>query len=101
VMTLVLAFFRPRLWFTAILVELASLLSYLPFLFNKTQHGPMVPLQLLATMDFVALVAIVYALVGDLRVDHQLEAADRPAPASPVEISRPAESRELLPAHPA
>jgi hypothetical protein len=98
VMTLVLAFFRPRLWFTAILVELASLLSYLPFLFIKTQHGPMVPLPLLATMNFAALLALGYALVGDLRVSRPAVAPE-PEPETPV--SRPAESRELLPAHPA
>jgi Gpi18-like mannosyltransferase len=107
VMTLVLAFFRPRLWYAAILVELASLLSYLPFLFIKTQHGPMVPLMVMATMNFAALLAIGYALVGDLRVSPPAVASQaapeqpepEPEPKSETVVSRPAESRELLPAH--
>lgn len=77
VLTLVLAFYRPRLWFAALLVESASLLTYLPFLFWQMPHGPLVPLRVPATMMFAAAVAIGYSLVGDLRVSRP---ADPPAP---------------------
>ncbi len=101
VLTLVLAIYRPRLWFVPLLVQLASLLSYLPFLLWGTEHGPLVPLQVLATLMFAALVTIGYTLLHDLRVRIDPE----PEPTSPrkVEadgardesISPPADLREL------
>jgi Gpi18-like mannosyltransferase len=91
VLTLVLAVYRPRWWFVPLLVQLASLLSYLPFLFEKVPHGPLVPLKLLATMMFAAVLTTGYALIGDLR------AGPRAAPPEP-EIA-PAEP-EIAPAEP-
>jgi Gpi18-like mannosyltransferase len=54
VLTVVLAFYRPRLWFVPLLVQTASLLSYLPFLFWQQPHGPLVDLRVLATLMLAA-----------------------------------------------
>ncbi|BFU42956.1 hypothetical protein [Krasilnikovia sp. MM14-A1004] len=67
VLTVVLAFYRPRLWFVPLLVQVASLLSYLPFLFVDTRHGPFVDLRVLAALMFAALLVTGYALLADVR----------------------------------
>jgi len=96
VLTVVLAFYRPRLWFVPLIVQAASLLSYLPFLFWQEPHGPLVGLKVLATMMLAALLITGYALLSDLK-------ADRPAEAEPAEVeaSPPAESLVSLPVRPA
>jgi Gpi18-like mannosyltransferase len=70
VLSVVLAFYRPRLWFVPLIVQAASLLSYLPFLFVEAAHGPFVPLEVLATMMLGALVIVGYGLLRGL-VDAQ------------------------------
>ncbi|MEU7902034.1 hypothetical protein [Actinoplanes sp. NPDC049118] len=95
VMTVVLAFYRPRLWLVPVLVQAASLLSYLPFLFSEAPHGPFVPLPVLATMMLAALLISGHALLGDLR---PRPAAPPPAPAPELVISRRAGRRGPLPA---
>jgi Gpi18-like mannosyltransferase len=54
VLTIVLAFYRPRWAFVAVLVQLASLLSYWPFLFRHDA----VPLAVLALVETAALVSL-------------------------------------------
>jgi Gpi18-like mannosyltransferase len=73
VLTVVLAFYRPRLWFVPLIVQAASLLSYLPFLFWDTPHGPLVGLKILATMMLAALLITGYALLHDLRSSQETE----------------------------
>jgi Gpi18-like mannosyltransferase len=63
VLTLVLAVYRPRLWFVAILVELSSLLSYLPYLFGR--QAPWLPGPVMATMMLAALVTVGYVLLSE------------------------------------
>ncbi|GID95407.1 glycosyltransferase 87 family protein [Amorphoplanes digitatis] len=84
VMTVVLAFYRPRLWPVALLVQAASLLSYLPFLFIGTGHGQFVPLPVLATMMLAALLITGYALLGDLRPVSRPAASTAPLPTRPA-----------------
>ncbi|MET8148066.1 hypothetical protein ACIBSW_01150 [Actinoplanes sp. NPDC049668] len=84
VMTVVLAFYRPRLWPVALLVQAASLLSYLPFLFIGTGHGPFVPLPVLATMMLAALLITGHALLGDLRPVSRPAATTAPLPTRPA-----------------
>jgi Gpi18-like mannosyltransferase len=59
VFTIVLAFYRPRWAFIALLVQLASLLSYWPFLFRHDA----VPLALLALVETAAVVALAALVV--------------------------------------
>lgn len=75
VFTILLAFYRPRWWFVPLIVQAASLLSYLPFLFWKTSHGPLVDLKVLATMMLAAVLIIGYALLHD--VGAQVRADER------------------------
>jgi Gpi18-like mannosyltransferase len=63
VLTLVLAVYRPRLWFVAILVELSSMLSYLPYLFGR--QAPWLPGPVMATMMLAALVTVGYVLLSE------------------------------------
>ena len=85
VLTVVLAFYRPRLWFVPLIVQAASLLSYLPFLFWNTSHGPLVGLKVLATMMLAAVLITGYALLNDVRTQARV---DEPAAAE--------EARELV-----
>jgi hypothetical protein len=75
VLTVVLAFYRPRLWFVPLIVQAASLLSYLPFLFWDEPHGPFVSLKVLATMMLAALLITGYALLHDLKSGKETEAS--------------------------
>ncbi len=59
VLTIVLAFFRPRWAFVAVLVQLTSLLSYWPFLFRHD----VVPLKALALVETIAVVCLAALLV--------------------------------------
>jgi len=67
VLSVVLAFYRPRLWFVALLVQAASLLSYLPFLFWEMPHGPFVDLRVLTTLMLAALLVTTYCLLNNRR----------------------------------
>ena len=80
-LTLVLAIYRPRLWFVAILVEMASFLSYLPYLFGWGGHwlSPFV----MAFMMLAALITVGYVLMSEAFATPEAEAEDdlgRPAP---------------------
>ena len=94
VLTVVLAFYRPRLWFLPVLVQAASLLSYLPFLFWQEPHGPLVGLRVLATLMLAALLITGYALLSDLKTD-------RPTTIENADASPREESLASLPARPA
>ncbi|SHN26682.1 hypothetical protein [Cryptosporangium aurantiacum] len=67
VLSLVLAFYRPRLWFVPLIVQTSSFLAYLPFLFRTGPLGPLVDPRLLATLMLVALVVTTYSLLYDVR----------------------------------
>jgi Gpi18-like mannosyltransferase len=59
VLTVLLAFQRPRLWFVPVLVQGASLLSYAPYLLG----GYLTPMAVPAAMMLAALLATVVALI--------------------------------------
>lgn len=71
VLTLVLAFYVPRLWFVPLLEQVASLFSYFPFLFWDTRHGPFVSLKLLAAIMGATIVIVGVALLRGLLVNAQ------------------------------
>jgi Gpi18-like mannosyltransferase len=122
VMTLVLAVFRPKLWFVPLLVQAASFLSYGPYLFGQ---GPQkLPLTFAAALMLAALLVIGYVLFREAfaptgrSVDepaHQAPPAVLPAPRKPADaaaetrletaaagqLSRPAGRPVSLPSRPA
>ncbi|WP_189336788.1 hypothetical protein [Actinoplanes ianthinogenes] len=63
VLTVLLAIYRPRLWYVPILVQAGSLLAYEPFLFGPSarQIDKMIP----ATLMLVALIATAYTLLRE------------------------------------
>jgi Gpi18-like mannosyltransferase len=63
VLTLVLAVYRPRLWFVPVLVEFSSFLSYLPYLFGW--KAPWLPQAVPATMMLAALLTVGYVLMRE------------------------------------
>ena len=79
VLTVVLACYRPRLWFVPLLVQAASLLSYLPFLFWELRHGPFVDLRILTTLMLAALLVTGYALLTSRRAESPAPLPIRPA----------------------
>ena len=70
VLTVVLAVYRPRLWFVPLLVQASSLLSYLPYLFGNSAP----PRTVAAALMLAALLAVGRALMVDAFV------ANRPIP---------------------
>jgi Gpi18-like mannosyltransferase len=64
-LTVAVAFHRPRLWYLPMSVQAASALSYLPFLTRGGPQGPFVDARLLSTLMLAALVATGYALLRD------------------------------------
>jgi Gpi18-like mannosyltransferase/GAF domain-containing protein len=64
-LTVALAFYRPRLWPLPLTVQAASALSYLPFLSRGGPQGPFVDAKLLSTLMLAALVTTAYTLVRD------------------------------------
>ena len=79
VLTVVLAFYRPRLWYVPLLVQAASLLSYLPFLFWEMPHRPFVDLRLLTTLMLAALLVTGYRLLASRRGESPAPLPTRPA----------------------
>jgi Gpi18-like mannosyltransferase len=75
VMSVALVFFRPRLWYVALLVESASFLSYLPYLFHWPKTA--LPMAIPSTLMLAALVVVAYHVLGD---------AAKPAPELPTAI---------------
>ncbi|MFG1921512.1 hypothetical protein [Cryptosporangium sp. NPDC048952] len=62
VLTLILAFYVPRLWYLPLIVQASSFFSYLPFLFSKAPVGPMIDRRLLATLMLGAILITGYRL---------------------------------------
>jgi Gpi18-like mannosyltransferase len=62
-LTLVLVIYRPRLWFVAILVEMSSFLSYLPYLFGWGSQW--LPPFVMAFMMLAALITVGYVLMSE------------------------------------
>jgi Gpi18-like mannosyltransferase len=92
ILALLVAFYRPRLWFVPVLVQVASLLSYLPFLFGELPHESFIPEMVLAALMGGALVTLWYTLARDI-------AAPVPAPvarATPEENARSSRADEFL-----
>jgi Gpi18-like mannosyltransferase len=96
VLTLVLAVYRPRLWFVPLLVELASFLSYLPYLFGW--QAPWLPPPVMATMMLAAVVTLGYVLIKEAFEPGGRTLEDEFGRLAP---SRPAEPPAPLPARPA
>jgi Gpi18-like mannosyltransferase len=63
VTTLVLAFYRPRLWFVPLLVQAGSLLSYEEFLFGANSR--MLPEVVPATLMLAALITVAHHLLTE------------------------------------
>jgi Gpi18-like mannosyltransferase len=63
VMTVILVFYRPRLWFVPLLVQVASLLSYQWFLFGRSDGY--VDLKVLSALMLVALITLGHTLARD------------------------------------
>jgi Gpi18-like mannosyltransferase len=63
VLSVALVFFRPRLWGVPLLVESASLLSYLPFFFHR--EGRFVPMTIPTTLMLAALIIVGYQVLRD------------------------------------
>ncbi len=83
VLSVILAFYVPRLWAVPLLVQFASFLSYVPFLFGSRGAGTTaVDFKFLAVTMLVALVLVVREFVLDSQVQlnrGQSEQQERPA----------------------
>ncbi|GIJ67666.1 hypothetical protein [Virgisporangium ochraceum] len=64
-LTLALAFHRPRLWYLPLIVQAASALSYLPFLSNGGPYSPFVDARILSALMLAAVVVTTYTLLRD------------------------------------
>ena len=102
VTTVVLAFYRPRLWFVPLLVQASSLGSYLGYLFGRA--GDYLDLKVLAALMLAALVAIGYTLARDV-LDGPFDEIEEPfeptaATDATVRVVRPRVSPENTPLPP-
>src|SRR5664279_4813982 len=83
VLTIVTVFYVRRYWVVAAVVSACSLLSYAPFLWQRT----VVPLQLVAFAEFLAVIAtmlvVVNVLAGDRRWLRRRRADSPAAPRQP------------------
>jgi Gpi18-like mannosyltransferase len=80
-LTVAVAFHRPRLWYLPMIVQAASALAYLPFLFRGGQQGPFVDAKVVSTLMLAALVITGYTLLHDAASESVPRT--RPEPASP------------------
>jgi Gpi18-like mannosyltransferase len=80
-LSVVLAFYRPRLWYVPLLVQLSSGMSYLPYLFGD---APYVGFQIISAFMLAAILVCGYALLADLPRVMKAQAAESPDE-SPVE----------------
>jgi len=64
VFSLIYAFYRPKLFFVAIIVEVTSLLCYLPYLANNGEQ--IIPLNVLAFFTLISCSIVAYDLVKQL-----------------------------------
>jgi Gpi18-like mannosyltransferase len=69
VLTVVLAFHLPRLWFVPLLVQAASLGTYTYYMFGQTQQQ--LDLQVLAAMMLAALIAVGHTLIRDILAERE------------------------------
>jgi uncharacterized membrane protein len=61
VLSIVVAFYRPRLWLVPVLVQFASFFSYLPFLFGRRgAETTVIGFPVLAAAMLVALILVVW-----------------------------------------
>jgi Gpi18-like mannosyltransferase len=67
VLTVVLAFYLPRLWYLPLLIQASSALAYAPFLFRGGPQGTFVDIKVLATMMLAGILVSGYALLHDVR----------------------------------
>jgi hypothetical protein len=64
-LTVAVAFHRPRLWHLPMIVQAASALAYLPFLSRGGPQGPFLDAKLLSTLMLAALLITGYTLLHD------------------------------------
>jgi Gpi18-like mannosyltransferase len=84
VLTVVLACYRPRLWYAALLVEVASLGAYTTPLFGWFHDGPSVLMMALALVMGAAVVVLGHAVMTDAFSPRRPEAPPAPLPARPA-----------------
>jgi Gpi18-like mannosyltransferase len=82
-LTVVLAFYRPRLWFVPLMVQTASLGAYTPSLFGWYHAGPL--MMVLATVMGAAVVVLGYTLFRDALSD--------PTPRPEIEVNAAVDPR--------
>ncbi len=103
-MTLILAVFRPRLWFVPLIVQAASLLAYGHYLIG---NSPLPPMTVAATMMLAALLVLGHALLREAFAEVTPEPvaesldAEWAALNEPEAVSPPAATPEPLPVRPA
>ncbi|SNY14875.1 Mannosyltransferase related to Gpi18 [Paractinoplanes atraurantiacus] len=97
VMTLVLAVYRPRLWYVPLLVQASSLLSYEPYLFGR--NSLMLPDVIPAALMLAALIIVGYRLLSEAFVPEPViqSSRRREARASSSSSGLIRTSRALLP----
>lgn len=64
VMSVVLVFYQPRLWYVPLLVQSSSLLAYQPYLFHG-QNSLILPLPIAASLMLAAMLVVAYDLLRD------------------------------------
>jgi hypothetical protein len=65
ILTVVMAFYRPNLWYVPVLVQTSSALSYVPYLFHPPPEK-LVDFRILTTLMLAAILAIGRALLRGL-----------------------------------
>jgi Gpi18-like mannosyltransferase len=80
VLTLMLAFYRPRLWYVAALVQAGSLLSYVEYL--ATGSPKLLPMAVPATLMLAALLILGYRLLSEAFTDPPAPVAETPVATS-------------------
>jgi len=79
ILTVIVAFYRPKLWYVPVLVQTSSALSYVPYMFNPPPEK-LVDFRILTTLMLAANFAVGYALLRGLP---RAAARSRRAPAVP------------------
>ncbi len=65
ILTVVVAFYRPNLWYVPVLVQTSSALSYVPYMFRPPPEK-LVDFRILTTLMLAAILALGYALLRGL-----------------------------------
>ena len=65
ILTVIVAFYRPNLWYVPVLVQTSSALSYVPYMFAPPPEK-LVDFRLLTTLMLAAILAVGYALLRGL-----------------------------------